>query len=134
MTAVGFNATIANFVTLMGDFGFKKTATNEIIVVALNAGASLTAGSMSVGVSGATLGLLIKQDNTLALQASGALNLNLGSSFGSLSADSVVVAYNNTGADIDMTATVGSLSAPIKVTDNTIAVAVLGFKAPSLTS
>ena len=129
VTATGFNATIANFVTLTGDYGFQKSAGGDLLVVAQNAGASLTAGSLSLGVTGATLGLIIKSAGTLALQATGPLNLNLGSSFGNVSATSVSVAYNNTGADVNTTVMVGTLSAPVVVQNNTTAVSVIGLNA-----
>ena len=82
----------------------------------------MTAGPLSIGVSAATLGLLIKSDNTLALQASGTFAMSLGSGFASVTATKVTVEYNNTGADLDTTATVGTVSAPLKVLNNVTAV------------
>ena len=129
ISTTGFSATIVNFVTITGDFGFKKSIGGDIIVVAQNAAATLLAGSLSVGVTGATLGMIIKSDGKIALQGTGPLNFNLGTAFASVSATSAGIAFNNTGANVNTTVTVGAVSAGINVDDNTIAVSMLGFQA-----
>ncbi|MFN0077230.1 MAG: DUF4347 domain-containing protein, partial [Prosthecobacter sp.] len=129
ISTTGFSATIVTFVTITGDFGFKKTTGGDIIVVAQNAAANLTVSGLSVGVTGATLGLIIKPDSKIALQGSGALNFNLGTAFASVSAVSAAIAFNNTGANVNTTVTVGAVSAPIVVDDNTVAVSMIGFEA-----
>ena len=54
---VGFSATVSDFVTLSGNFGFAKQGT-DIVAVGSSVGASLTAGAaVSVSLTGAKFGL-----------------------------------------------------------------------------
>ena len=129
ISTTGFIATIVNFVTLTGDFGFRKSIGGDIIVVGQNASANLTASGLSVGMTGAMLGLILKSDGKIALQGSGTLNFNLGTAFASVSATSASLAFNNTGANVNTTVTVGAVNAPIVVDDNTVAVTMIGFQA-----
>ena len=73
--------------------------------------------------------MILKADGKIALQADGAAVLNLGSGFASATATSVTVSYNNTGADVAMTATVGVVSAPINVLNNTTTITATGLNA-----
>ena len=83
----GLKAQVKDFVTLSGDFGFQKTtavnpANDELLVVSSNAAAKLTVGTaVEVGVSGATVALVVHGDGKLALQATGTAALSLGSGF-----------------------------------------------------
>ena len=81
----------------------------------------------------ATLGLIVKANNTLALQATGAPKLVLPGNFATVTASSVTVTYNNTGAAVNQTIVIGSISAPItNVANNTTAIAVKDFDATIL--
>jgi hypothetical protein len=101
----GFQATVGGFVTLAGDFGLMKTAgateaQDELMIVSKAASASLRGGeAIRVGVKDATLAVLVRGDQTLGLQARGAIELSLGAGFASASAQEVAVVYNTTGAD-----------------------------------
>ena len=134
VAVTGLNAQVAEFVTITGDFGFKKTTGGDLIIASSNASATLDAGSViKVGVSNATLGLIIKPTQKIALQATGAAQFNLGNGFASATATSVAVIYNNTGANVNTTAavTIGSVSvsAPIVVNNGVTAIAVTGLDA-----
>ena len=59
VTVIGFEATIKDFVTLKGDFGFAKVGT-DISVVVQNGSATLSAVGFTVGVNSAKMGLLVK--------------------------------------------------------------------------
>ena len=103
-------------------------------MVSTGAAASLTAGSaIRVGVKDASLALLIRGDQKLALQASGAVDLSLGAGFASATATSVSVVFNNTGVDQDrvLAVTVGTrtISAALKALDNTTEVSMEGMSA-----
>ncbi len=123
VTATGLNATISNFVTLSGNFGFQKSG-SDIVTVATNASAIMSGAGFSVGLTGATLAMLLKSDGTMALQASGTPVLTVPvdmSSVLSFTITTLSVGYNTTGAAINTTMTVGSLSAPLKVDSGTVA-------------
>ena len=107
VAVTGLNAQILNFVTITGDFGIKKDSNGDLIVAATGVSARLEVGTaIKAGVTGATLGLIVKQNQTLALQATGSASIVLGSGFASATATSVSVAYNNTGALVNTTAAV----------------------------
>ena len=132
VSVTGFVASISDFVTLRGDFGFKRTDNGDISIAASNTTATLTAGSFELGVKSATLGVIIKSTGGIALQASGTPVLTLPGNLVSVKATSVTVAYNNTGADVDTTIAIGTVTAPLKVTNGTIAVTAIGFEATLL--
>ena len=72
VTVTDLNATVVDFVTLRGDFGLEKTAGGDLEVVGNSVSAQLEVGpAVQVGVTGATLGLLLKADETMALQSTG---------------------------------------------------------------
>ncbi|MBU6401953.1 MAG: hypothetical protein KGS61_16675, partial [Verrucomicrobia bacterium] len=83
----GFSADVAGFVSLSGNFSFAETS-QGFAATASAVGAELKAGSVSVGVSGGSLGLEWNLDGTLAFIASGAPALSLGSSLAGISANS----------------------------------------------
>ena len=137
VVVTGLNAQVLNFVTITGDFGFRKNANGDLEVAASSATARLEVGTaVKAGVTAATFGLIVKQDQTLALQATGAASLTLGSGFASATATSVSVAYNNTGANIDTTINItvagNAVSAPVKVDQGVTAVVVTGLNAQVL--
>ena len=81
VTVTGLEATVVDFVTISGDFGLEKTAGGDLEVVgnSVDARLQLAGDLVDVGVTGAKLGVLVKADETLALQTTGgALSLNLG--------------------------------------------------------
>ena len=96
----GISLGISGFVSVTGDFGFEKTGTSPDTVIragARNVTATLQSGSFSVEVSAATLGLVLNESGAVALEASGALAIS-GGEFASVTATSVLVRYNTTGA------------------------------------
>ena len=84
LTVIGLLADVGGFVVLSGNFGVQKTAgataaEDELLIVSDKAAASLTAGSaVRVGVKDAAVAVLIRGDQKMALQASGAVDLALG--------------------------------------------------------
>src|SRR5262249_31444371 len=63
-------------VTVSGGFGIRKTS-NALEIAASGVTASLSAGSAQVGVTSATLAALIRNDDTVALEASGQVLFNV---------------------------------------------------------
>jgi hypothetical protein len=140
LVVTGLQAQVAGFVSLSGDFGIQRTpgataAQDELLIVSNQAAAALTAGTLvRAGVSKATVALMIRGDQKVALQATGAADLSLGNGFASASATGVGVAFNNTGVDIEnrtVTVAVGdvSVSAPLNVKNGEAALAITGLKA-----
>ena len=136
VTVTGLEATVVDFVTIRGDFGLEKTAGGDLEVVgnSVDARLQLAGDLVDVGVTGAKLGVLVKADETLALQTTGgALSLNLGSGFATATASTVNVRFNNTGAAVNQTLAVTTggttISAPVNVADGTISVAVADLDA-----
>jgi hypothetical protein len=135
----GLKATIGGFVSLSGDFGVKQSkgasaAEDELLIVSRNVSAGLNVGNVvNAGVRNATLAMVIRGEGKLALQATGEVDLNLGNGFASASADTVGIAFNNTGADIDRLVTVAvvdaSVTVPLKVTQGVSALVLTGFQA-----
>ena len=127
---------MVDFVTIRGNFGLEKTAGGDLEVVgnSVDARLQLAGDLVDVGVTGAKLGVLVKADETLALQTTGgALSLNLGSGFATATASTVNVRFNNTGAAVNQTLDVTTggttISAPINVANGTISVVVGGLDA-----
>ena len=73
VTVTGLEATVVDFVTISGNFGLEKTAGGDLEVVgnSVNARLQLAGDLVDVGVTGAKLGVLVKADETLALQTTG---------------------------------------------------------------
>ena len=117
VVATNFQAQLADFVTLQGDFGFASTGT-ELDVVASVATAELEVGSFKAGVEGGTLALIVKDDGTEAFEVSGNPTLALGGGFASVSATSCLVEYNTTGTAYGPTLTVGNITAPLDIPAN----------------
>ncbi|MCY2990036.1 MAG: hypothetical protein NTY19_19505, partial [Planctomycetota bacterium] len=92
--ATGFAANVADFVTLSGDVGFKKSGTN-LIAVGSDVTASMTAGTASVSLADADFGLQTGGGQTAFELKNGEFSAVLGDSL-SASATAVVVRY--TGA------------------------------------
>ena len=66
---------ISSFVTITGNFGFEENS-GGIEAAANSVTALLSAGPASVGVTGGTLALLLNNDGTKVLEASGALQFS----------------------------------------------------------
>jgi hypothetical protein len=77
--------------------------------------------------------MVIRSNGKIALQATGAADLTLGSGFASASAETVGIAFNNTGSSIDriLTVTVAAapVTAPLKVNQGVSALLLNGFQA-----
>ena len=128
-SVVGFRATLGGFGRLGGDFGFKKSG-SDLTVVASKAYALVTAGAVEVGVTDASLALLLPASGGLVFQASGSPKLTLPGVFSGIQVEKVSVLYNNTTADREgLTLEVGDVRASLSVQANTIAVSVTGFEA-----
>jgi hypothetical protein len=128
-SVTGIRATLGGFGRLGGDFGFKRVG-NDLTVVASNAYALVTAGAVEVGVSDASLALLLPAAGGLVFEASGTPQLTLPSVFSGTRVDKVTVMYNNTNvAREGLTLEVGDVRAPLSVPANTIAVVATGFEA-----
>jgi hypothetical protein len=133
LAGTGLSVDVNGFVTLTGDFGFKKGA-SDLDIVANNASALLTTSAASVGVTSATLGLLLKSTGGIALSASGTPVLTLPTTFASVGATSVGVDYNSTGAAVSQNLTVGGISQSLSLPTGSITspyntVTVTGFTA-----
>ncbi|MEN9546141.1 MAG: hypothetical protein RLZZ356_873, partial [Verrucomicrobiota bacterium] len=128
-SVTGFRASLGGFGQLGGDFGFKKSG-DDLVVVGANAFALVQAGSVEVGVTQASLALLLPSTGGLAFQASGSPRIVMPGVFGAIQVESVSVLYNNTSTPREgMRLAVGSLSAPLSVQAETVAVLVRGFDA-----
>jgi hypothetical protein len=128
-SVTGIRATLGGFGRLGGDFGFKKSG-SDLTVVASNAYALVTAGAVEVGVTDASLALLLPASGGLVFQASGSPKLTLPGVFTGIQVEKVSVLYNNTTAAREgLTLEVGDVRAALSVPADTIAVAVTGFEA-----
>ncbi|WP_420226204.1 hypothetical protein [Pigmentiphaga litoralis] len=78
----GLNAVVSNSFVVSGDFAFGRDAvTGAMQIVASHAYVALRSGSFDVGVSNASVGLLVQDTGPHAgtiLEASGGINVNLG--------------------------------------------------------
>ena len=98
VSVVGLAASLGSGLSVAGNFFFEKdAATNSMRAVALNASAKVSAGTFNVGVSQASLGLVISSAGRV-LEASGAISASLGSDV-ALSAKQVTLRLNETAAD-----------------------------------
>jgi hypothetical protein len=139
IAVTGLDATIGGFVTLSGDYAIRKIAgpnanDDQLIILTRNASAALSLGdSMRVGVRSATMALVLNEDQTLVLQATGSPDVDLGSGFSGVSVDQVGLSYNNTGRDMDQTLSIRvggvDVSVPVKVENGVATVAVKGLQA-----
>ena len=116
---------VAGFVTVSGSFGFLREG-GDIQVAATGVEATLGAGGFSAGITGGTFAMQLNADGTVALQADGAFTLT-GGPFATAAATSVSVEYNDTGANIDTTISIGGVIAPLTVDDGAEIVNVIGL-------
>ncbi|HKY30898.1 MAG TPA: LEPR-XLL domain-containing protein, partial [Candidatus Polarisedimenticolia bacterium] len=101
VSATGLSFDISGFVTVSGNFGFRKSGPMGMEVVEATANmveATLVAGPVEVGVTGGSLALVLNPDGTKALDASGSLHFVVGG-FASASASLVRVKLNDTATD-----------------------------------
>lgn len=140
VAVTGLSANFANFVTIEGDYAFRKTGSPQdqtVEVAAAGVTAKLTLGDFEVGVTDGTLALLINSDGTNALQAGGRLIL-AGADFLPVNLDQVqvFVRYNTTGQDFsgDQAATVeiGDVSAELSMGLGSITSPLIGVTALGL--
>ena len=115
----------SDFVAISGTLGFERDGT-QIKVSASGVSAKLSTGAFEVGVSNGSLAMLLNDNDTKAIDASGALILS-GAGFGSATATEVKVQFNNTGATVNETITINSVSASIdNVADGAGSISVTG--------
>ena len=128
--ATGFSASVADFVTLSGDLGFKKSGAN-IIAVGTDVDASLAAGPANVTLSDADFGLQAGDGKTAFELKNGAFSATI-DGLASVTAAGVLVQY--TGATTTVAAntalTVGGTSYTFAedIAANTVAVEATGFR------
>jgi hypothetical protein len=130
--AKGFNANIADFVTLSGDFGFKKVDT-DLVVVGDNVNAALQVDVDNyVRLNDASFGLITGAGATVFELSQGSFAASI-AGMELLSAQEVIVQYSNaTGlVSANTTIAVGSIQYNFgqAITANTIAFGVKGFSA-----
>ena len=66
VVVTGLNAQVLNFVTITGDFGFRKNANGDLEVAGSSASARLEVGTaVKAGVTAATFGLIVKADQKI---------------------------------------------------------------------
>ncbi|MBU6398761.1 MAG: hypothetical protein KGS61_00450, partial [Verrucomicrobia bacterium] len=129
-TGTGLSLSIANFVSLTGDFSFQKSG-SEIKVGAANVNAFLgvddgaNGGKTGIQISDAQMGLILSQTgtptkNVYALDASASVQLLGFSNVLNLSG-TVAVRINTTGAAVSDSVTVGGTSIPVVFTDGSVA-------------
>ena len=85
---------ITGFASVAGDFAFDLSGTN-LTAVATNVTATMQAGPFSAGLTNASMGLILTETNTMALEALGGFSLT-GSDLALASADSASLRYNTT--------------------------------------
>src|SRR5678815_2723038 len=91
--------------------------------------AKLVAGPIEVGVSGGSLALVLNQDGTKALDATGSLLFNV-TGFASVSATTVRVKYNTTTTDYaasPATINIDGVSATLAAALNTTSVSAVSY-------
>jgi hypothetical protein len=135
----GLRASVGGFVTLSGDFALQKKTgpganDDQLIVLTHNASARLTMGDqLHVGVKAATIAVLVNEDETLVIQASGSPDISLGGEFPYLSVAGVGIAYNKTGRNLDETLSIRvgavDVSVPVAVEAGVATVLVSGLQA-----
>ena len=122
LSGTGLSVGLGNFVTLSGDFGFRKNGSGDLEIAIANAGALLNASGFSVGVTGATAGIVLPAAGGIAFQTTGgSVALTLPSAIAGASAASVSASYNTTGSAINTTVTVGVVTAGINIASGSVA-------------
>lgn len=100
----GFEATVSRFVTLEGNVLFRRGPDRVLEALATGVSARLGVGDViEAGLSGGQVGFIIDADGRLALAASGAPDLNLGSGIAVVGAASVSVSFNDTDGPVQRT-------------------------------
>src|SRR6185503_15105615 len=133
----GLSAQLLGFVTIGGNFGFRKSGavgSEKIEASANSVFAKLVAGPVEVGVTGGSLALVLNQDGTKALEASGALLFNV-TGFASVSATTVKVKLNDTTTDYaatPLTINIDGVSATLSSALATQSVSATGLSAQLL--
>src|SRR5207244_6446221 len=91
-----------------GNFGihFGTSATDPTAIAASDVNVSVSAGSFAASLSHGSLGLLMYEDATMAVQASGSFNL-VGGGFANISAGAATLRFNNTSGSVHQNLTVG---------------------------
>ncbi|MGH8849101.1 MAG: hypothetical protein ACREXQ_17910, partial [Polaromonas sp.] len=134
VSVTGLSAEFASFVTITGNFGFRKSGpvgSEKIEASANSVTAKLVAGPLEVGVSSGTLALVLNQDGTKALDASGSLLFSV-AGFASVTATSVRVKFNTTTTDYEATPlaiNIDGVNATLAAALNTTSVSVTGLSA-----
>ncbi|MCI0497883.1 MAG: hypothetical protein L0Z54_06305, partial [Thermoplasmata archaeon] len=96
VSGVDLQLSVSDFVSIEADLGFAIDGT-DVRATADNVDASVEAGSFSVGVTGGKLGLVLEDGGAMALEASGTFSMS-GGGFASVTTESVLVRFNDTGA------------------------------------
>jgi len=100
---------ITGFAAVEGDFAFDVSGTN-VTAVATNVTATMQAGPFYAGLTNASLGLILTDADTMALEVHGGFSL-VGGGFASASADYASLRYNTTNEEYsDTTVSIGSVS------------------------
>ncbi|MBC8496829.1 MAG: hypothetical protein H8D37_04135, partial [Chloroflexi bacterium] len=125
------NASVADFVTISGNLGFKKSGA-EIIAVGSSITVELTAGPASVKLEDAGFGLQTDGTDTV-FELSGSNFSAVITGLASITATSVLVQYNSSASTVfsATTLTVGAISYTFgaDIAADTVAFAVTGFNA-----
>src|SRR5947207_2209829 len=103
VSITALSVSIDSFVNLSGNFAFQKIGRAYFRERVNNVVATVGASKKTVGVTGGTLALLLKDDGKVALEASGALSFTAGR-FASATATSVKVKWNSTTTDYSASA------------------------------
>ena len=138
LTGSGLTLSVGNFVTVTGDFGFDTQTANGITTVGVaaeNVSATMTVGTASLNISGASLGLLLVTASSgtpavgsYVLIANGGTDTLSGVADVSLAASGLQVMVNNTG----VTPTSANLPMPsqgITTPDGSLSLAFSAFSA-----
>ncbi|MBU3940297.1 LEPR-XLL domain-containing protein, partial [bacterium] len=103
---------LSEFVSLSGDFGFYQNGA-DVVAVGLSASASINAGDYGVGVSNASVVLVMGEDGVV-MHADGTLDTSLGNQI-ELSAQNVSVEFNQTNSNFAEIITVGTLDYDLEI-------------------
>ncbi|MET0263637.1 MAG: hypothetical protein ABW223_12110, partial [Rariglobus sp.] len=99
-----------------------------------NLAASLTLGAFTAGFSGGSFALRLKNNGTIALNATASTLVLSGGGFASATANSMTVAYNTTGAAISESITLAGLTQSLAVDAGTSASPFYAFSALGVTA
>ncbi|MCG8553025.1 MAG: hypothetical protein MI799_21665, partial [Desulfobacterales bacterium] len=128
LSGSGLSFRIRSFVSLSGDFGIEING-GVLSAVSGNVTAQLEAGGFKVGVSDGALALVLNDDGSMAMTASGALAL-AGVGFENASGVQATVIYNDTTTDYDaenQRISINGIQADLTAALNTTSVYVTGL-------